>query len=103
MSRPQYLLALLAACITKAALACPGAVPAGLRAEPVGEELVVNGLPMRIQQVTAKDAPAEVLERVERAWKDEKFEVRRHRAGEWEVIAAHGADCLATLQLIARN
>lgn len=94
---------LLAACIARAAAACPDSLPGEFSAEPVGEQMVVNGMPMAIRQVTAKGAPAELLERVERLWKDEKFDVRRHRAGEWEVIAAHGEDCLATLQLVARG
>jgi hypothetical protein len=103
MSIAQYLLAAAIVGLPGALRACPAAVPAGLGSEPVGETLVVNGLPMTIRQVTAKEAPAAVLDRVEQAWKDERFQVRRERAGEWDIVAAGSADCLATLQLIARD
>lgn len=99
----QYLLAWAAACLPQAALACPATLPAGLGSEPVGETLVVNGLPMTIRQVTAKESPAAVLDRVEQAWKDEKYDVKRQRAGEWDIVAAGSEACLATLQLIARQ
>lgn len=94
---------LAAAALAPAAFACPQTLPPGLQAESVGEQMVVNGLPMQIRQVTAKGTPEEVLERVERAWKDEGHEVKHHRAGEWQVISAHTPECLATLQLMARQ
>lgn len=83
--------------------ACPTSVPDGLSSEPVGEQLVVNGLPLRIHLVTSKAPRAELLERIEREWKDAEFDVRRARTGEWEVLSARDEDCLTTLQLIDRN
>ena len=83
--------------------ACPTAVPPGLRSEPVGEPLVVNGLPLTIRQVSAEQSRADVIERVEQEWRDAKWDVRRSRSGDWDIVSARSASCLATLQLVDRK
>lgn len=100
---------LLAAVLLAAVLAAPGAracpqdVPAGLKGEPVGEQLVVNGLPMTVRQVQGRGQAAELLDQLARDWAGEGYEVKRSRAGHWDVLAARSPDCLATLQLIERD
>ena len=83
--------------------ACPLSTPSGLAGESVGEKTVVNGLPVLIQQVSGLERSDQVLARVASAWADEKFDVRRQRAGEWDVVSARSAKCTTTLQLIDRS
>lgn len=83
--------------------ACPQDVPAGLQGEPVGQELVVNGLPMTVRQVQGRGVSAELLDRMAREWQQAGYEVKRSRAGHWDVLAARSEECLATLQLIDRQ
>jgi hypothetical protein len=85
------------------AIACPSAVPPGLRGESVGEETVVNGLPMTIKQVTGKESPEDLLARVEKLWSDDRYDVRRQRVGMWDMVSARSAKCNTTLQLIDRG
>jgi hypothetical protein len=101
----SFLLAVLLGAISpiSPALACPTDVPSGLRSEPVGEELVTNGLPMTIRQVTSKESSADLLDRIEHEWKDASFAVKRQRVGQWDVLSARGESCNTTLQLIDRN
>jgi len=83
--------------------ACPQDVPAGLQGEPVGQELVVNGLPMTVRQVQGRGASAELLDRLARDWQQAGYDVKRSRAGHWDVLAARSEQCLTTLQLIDRE
>ena len=83
--------------------ACPEQLPAGLRGESVGEKMVVNGLPMNVLQVTSRESAAEVLDRVEREWKDQRYVVKRSKVNEWGVVSALDASCNTTLQLFDRQ
>ena len=103
MMLKRFVLLAAFALIASACNACPTAVPNGLRFEPVGEQLVVNGLPLTIRQVTAEQSRAEVLERVEQEWIEAKWDVRRSRSGDWDIVSARSASCLATLQLVDRK
>jgi len=95
----------LALLLTQAvpAAACPTTVPGGMRSEPVGEEIIANGLPMRIRQVTSKEASLGILDRVEQQWKDDRYTVTRQRVGTWDVVSARSAECNTTLQLMDRD
>lgn len=86
-----------------AAMACPTAVPQGLKGESIGEDMVVNGLPIAIRQVAGPGKAEDVLARVERTWADEGHIVRRGKSGEWSVVSAHSEKCNTTLQLEDRN
>ncbi|MFT7722007.1 MAG: hypothetical protein QM788_04125 [Roseateles sp.] len=98
--RPLAGLAMLAAL---ACAACPQDLPPGLKGEPVGQELVVNGLPMTVRQVQGRGVSAELLDQLARDWQQAGHEVKRSRAGHWDVLAARSEQCLATLQLIDRS
>lgn len=95
----------LALLVTHAPLAaaCPTNVPGGLQSEPVGEEIVANGLPMRIRQVTSKEAVSDILDRAEQQWKDDRYVVTRQHVGNWDVVSARSGECNTTLQLMDRN
>jgi len=84
-------------------VACPKDVPAGLRAEAVGEEIVANGLPMTIRQVTSKESSADLLDRIAKEWTDAKYQVKRQRVGTWDMVSARSEGCNTTLQLADRN
>jgi hypothetical protein len=105
MRQTTFRFALLAslAALASACMACPTDVPTGLRSEQVGEELVANGLPMTIRQVTSKESSVDLLDRVEHEWKDASYAVKRQRVGPWEVLSARGGNCNTTLQLMDRN
>jgi hypothetical protein len=98
--RPLAGLVLVAAVACEA---CPQDVPSGLKGEPVGQELVVNGLPMTVRQVQGRGTSAELLERLTKEWEQAGYEVKRSRAGHWDVLAARSEQCLTTLQLIDRE
>jgi hypothetical protein len=85
------------------AAACPDAVPEGLSAVPVGNEVVTNGLSMAITQVHGKEKAATILARVEARWKQDGHDVRRTAAAGWDVVSAKGKGCLVTLQLADRD
>lgn len=86
-----------------AAQACPKQVPPGLTAIAVGSKVVVNGLSMAINQVQGPGTAAGVLDRVEKAWKEGGYDVRRARTAGWETVSAMGDKCLVTLQLVDRK
>lgn len=82
---------------------CPEAVPDGLSAVPVGNEVVTNGLSMAITQVHGKEKAAAILSRVEARWKLDGHDVRRTAAAGWDIVSAKGKGCLVTLQLADRE
>jgi hypothetical protein len=100
MKRSLALLCLALACAT-AAQACPRSADRSLVGPSVGQDMVVNGLPVQIQQVSSPDSIETLLGRVERAWKDAGFAVKRQSVGPWQVLSALSDDCLTTLQLRA--
>ena len=53
---------------------CPRATPEGLQSEPVGEDLVVNGLPLRVRQVRGKADLEAQLAQTTKQWQDEGFD-----------------------------
>lgn len=79
--------------------ACPQRVPAGLASTVVGQDVHVDRLSLSILKVEGTEQGAAVLERVERAWRAEGFQVKRNRAPGWDIVAALGERCLTTLQL----
>lgn len=101
LARLSLLTYLLLSCA--AARACPAQVPPGLSAIAVGSKIVVNGLSMAINQVQGPGTAAGVLDRVEKAWKEGGYEVRRGAAAGWETVSAKGNKCLVTLQLVNRK
>lgn len=94
----------VAACLLAApAAACPQQVPAGLSAVTVGEDVVVNGLQVSILQVEGKGQALALLDKLERAWRDQHYDVKRSETAGWQVLSALSERCLTTLQLIDRN
>ena len=83
--------------------ACPTKLPEGLTGTMVGQNLVVNGMAMAITQVESRDAAADVLNRVAKAWTDEGFKVKRNSASGWDIVSALSEQCMVTLQLTSRN
>ena len=88
---------------TGRAQACPKQVPPGLNAAAVASNVVVNGLNMAINQVQGPGTAGAVLDRVEKAWKEGGFDVKRNQAAGWDTVSALGEKCLVTLQLVNRN
>lgn len=96
---PRHIAACLIAVLPLLAGACPQQVPAGLKPTVVGDRLSVNGMSLSILLVEgAEQAPA-VLDRVERAWRAEGFDVKRSGAPGWSIVSALSERCLTTLQL----
>ena len=83
--------------------ACPRNADPSLRGPAVGQDLVVNGLPVQIQSVSSPDPVQAVMDRVERAWKEAGHEVRRRQLGPWTIVSALSDQCLSTLQLMPRG
>lgn len=86
-----------------AAETCPNAVPEGLKATPVADQVAVHGLTMAVSQVEGKISAKTVLERTHERWKREGRDVKRNSAAGWDILATMGKGCLVTLQLIERN
>lgn len=82
----------------QATTACPKRPPGGVLGQPVGEQMVVNGITMSVSQVESKGSTDELLEQAAKAWKEAGYEVKRNDAAGWDVVAAISKECLATLQ-----
>ncbi len=95
----RYLIAALAAVLPLLAGACPQQVPAGLQPTVVGDRLSVNGMRLSILLVEGAEQTPAVLDRVERAWRAEGFDVKRTGAPGWNIVSALSDRCLTTLQL----
>ena len=99
--------ALLLSCLLSCSLAsaaCQLPVPKGMKAVPVGDNVIVNGRVMAIAQVQGPEPLKETLAGAEQAWKAAgKYDVRRQSITGWEILSAKGEDCLVTLQLTSRN
>jgi hypothetical protein len=93
-------LVLAAALLSPHVQACPRSADRALTGAAVGQDMVVNGLPVQIQQVSAREDPRAIIERVEAAWRSSGFDVKRRVVGPWMVVSALSNECLATLQLI---
>ncbi|KQQ91779.1 hypothetical protein [Massilia sp. Leaf139] len=93
------LIPVLSAFLPLLAGACPERVPAGLKPTVVGEGVRVDSMNLSILMVEGAEPAAAVLDRVERTWREEGFDVKRNRAGSWNIVSALGERCLATLQL----
>ena len=92
-------LLIAAAGLATAALACPRSADRALAGPSVGQDIVVNGLPVQIQQVSSREQPGVLTDRVEAAWRAAGFDVKRRSVGPWSVVSALSEQCLATLQL----
>ncbi len=99
----RCLVALASIVTTVAAHACPTQADRSLVGPEVGQQMVVNGLPLQIQQVASKESLPDLLGRVERRWRDAGFDVKRHGVEPWQVVAALSDQCLTTLQLRSVN
>ena len=88
-------------CLTAStlAVACPKSPGADLAEVEVSNDMTVNGLPVQIRQVSSKVNTKDVLDRLEKAWRDENFQVKRNTVGTWEVLSALSPQCLTTVQL----
>jgi hypothetical protein len=95
----RALTAMLLAVVTTLAAACPEQVPPRMTAAAVGEELVVNGLPVSILFVQGRDSVATVFAQLEKTWRDAGYDVRRNAVSGWNVLSALSDKCLTTLQL----
>ncbi len=89
----------LSAAVPLFAGACPQQVPAGLKPAVVGDNLRVDGMRLSILLVEGAEQSAAVLDRVERAWRAEGFDVKRSGAAGWSIVSALSERCLTTLQL----
>jgi hypothetical protein len=83
--------------------ACPRTADRSLVGPGVGEDLVVNGLPLQIQQVSSRDDVTAVIARVKQAWSDAGFDVKTRELGPWQIVSALSDRCLTTLQLMQSN
>jgi len=101
LCHPWFALALVLGAAS--ATACPQRVPAGLAPTVVGEGIQVSGMRLSILKVQGAEPAGQLLDRVERAWRGEGFDVRRTRSGGWDILAALGERCLTTLQLAERG
>jgi hypothetical protein len=86
--------------LSGAAQACPKTADRSLTGPAVGDDMVINGLPVQIQQVSSRDDAKSVLERVEKSWRDGGFKVKTQLLGHWHIVSALSAQCLTTLQLM---
>lgn len=95
----MFALPVLAAFAPPPAGACPDRVPAGLKPTVVGEGIRVDSMSLSILMVEGSEQAMAVLDRVERGWRGEGFNVKRNRAAGWNIVSALGERCMATLQL----
>lgn len=105
-ARASLLARVLALALASGALpahACPDKVPFGMQAVTVAESVSVNALGLSILQVQSKEAVAPLFDRIEKAWIDAGYDVRRNQAEGWQVLAALSDKCLTTLQLVDRT
>jgi hypothetical protein len=79
--------------------ACPQSAGPDLAEVDVSGDMTANGLPVKIRQVSSKARAQEVLDRLEKAWRDQDFQVKRNKMGVWDVVAAKSDQCMATVQL----
>lgn len=101
--RKLLLLPMALFCGCTLAMACPMKLPEGLSGVSVGEDMIVDGLPVSIVQVQGTQEAQATLQRVERDWREAGYDTRRHTAGEWLVVSAATDTCLTTLQLVDRH
>jgi hypothetical protein len=88
---------------TCSALACPQQPPEGMQAVAVGEQVVVDGLPLAMLQLQGRKSAATVLGQVEKDWTSAGFDVRRNQVSGWSVLSALSDKCMTTLQLSDRG
>jgi hypothetical protein len=95
----QAACAIATALAATAASACPKSPGPDLAEVDISGDMTVNGLPVQIRQVSSKASTKEVLDKLEKAWRDDDFKVKRNTAGPWEVLSALSAQCMTTVQL----
>jgi hypothetical protein len=83
--------------------ACPKTADRSLTGPGVGESMVVNGLPVQIQQVSSRDDMKTVIERVKQAWSEAGYAVKTRELAQWQIVSALSDQCLTTLQLTQSN
>lgn len=81
------------------ARACPVEPPKGMRAVPVSDNIVANGLVMSISQVHSDEPVDTVMTGLAKSWSAAGLAVKRQTIGEWDVLSGKGEACLVTLQL----
>lgn len=91
--------ALALSLVAAAATACPKSPGPDLAEVDISGDMTVNGLPVQIRQVSSKANTKDVLDKLEKAWRDENFKVKRNMAGTWEVLSALSPQCMTTVQL----
>jgi hypothetical protein len=92
--------ALACSLFAAAAVACPKSPGPDLSEVDISSDMTVNGLPVQIRQVSSKDSAKDVLDKLEKAWRDDTdFKVKRNKAGPWDVLSALSPQCMTTVQL----
>jgi hypothetical protein len=81
------------------AQACPRNSGPSFAGAPVGQEMVVNGLPVQIQQVSSSESIDTLLSRLQKEWTEAGWLVKRIKLGHWQILSALSEECHATLQL----
>lgn len=88
--------------VQAAGIACPAIpVPPMGALQSVGQDMVVNGVPMAIQVLASKQAPEQVLAFYRKKWPargDQPGNIEYDLAP-WKVIAAQQGDCFYTVQV----
>ena len=104
-SRSARALALVAAAIGAPALAaspppCPEfPVPEGGRVKWVAPNIVFNGAPLQVKELTSRDAPKQVIQYYRRAWGSEKPQYHEYELDGWDAaIATLRKNCFYTVQ-----
>jgi hypothetical protein len=95
----RFVLTLAGLLFALGAHACPKTADRSLVGPAIGEDMVVNGMPVQIQQVSSRDSVKDVMARVEQTWREAGFNVKRQDLAQWKVISALSEECLTTLQL----
>ncbi len=94
-------LAALGLLLSLGATACPRSADRSLTGPAVGDDMVVNGLPLQIQQVGSRDDVKSLTERVEKSWREAGYDVKTQSLDGWQIVSAKSKQCLTTLQLMA--
>jgi hypothetical protein len=79
--------------------ACPRNAGTYLAGASVGQEMVVNGLPVQVQQVSSNESIDALFSRLQKEWTEAGWNVKRSTLGHWQILSALSEECLATLQL----
>ena len=79
--------------------ACPKNPPSGLKLVPVGDDMVLNGVPLSAAQFQLQEKPEVLMSRVSESWKQAGHKFSRKTAAGWDILSSISEDCMVTLQI----